>query len=62
MLPFVQAAVPSLHRKVGLENERALINADITLPTARRSSDFLFIGDIVLSSDLVTMRESVLID
>jgi hypothetical protein len=54
--------VPSLHQKVGLEIERALINAGISLPIARHSSDFFFIREIVLSSDLVTMRENGLID
>jgi LysR family pca operon transcriptional activator len=47
--------LPSLHQKVGAEIERVLLNAGIALPTALRSSDFFFIREIVLSSDLVTI-------
>jgi LysR family transcriptional regulator, pca operon transcriptional activator len=49
------SVLPSLHQKVGVEIERLLLNAGISLPTALRSSDFFFIREIVLSSDLVTI-------
>lgn len=47
--------LPSLHQKVGAEIERMLLHAGVALPTPLRSSDFFFIREIVLSSDLVTI-------
>jgi LysR family transcriptional regulator, pca operon transcriptional activator len=47
--------LPSHHQKVGAEIERVLLSAGIALPTALRSSDFFFIREIVLSSDLLTI-------
>jgi LysR family pca operon transcriptional activator len=54
-LAAYDSVLPSLHQKVGVEIERVLLNAGIALPTALRSSDFFFIREIVLSSDLVTI-------